>query len=270
MNTGVDAFPWQSDTLVLHLVQTIPREDNAPLPSPNRTRVRRAEPVAAPLRKQVIELLRDAIASMEFEPGQRLVERDLCERFDVSRTVIREALRHLEAEGLVDLVPNHGPVVSTITGEDARHIYEARETLEGVIARYAAERATPPLKKRMWSALNRLEAAYGRPNLAEQLRAKDELYRLISIGAGNPVLASMLRIIHVRVQVLRGLSLTAPGRQAKSLAELTALVKAIDDGDGDAAARLAIEHVRSAGATALASFDGDGREAVGAVARSER
>jgi len=192
---------------------------------------------------------------MEFEPGQRLVERDLCERFDVSRTVIREALRHLEAEGLVDLVPNHGPVVSLITAEDARYIYEARETLEGVIARLCAERATAPLKKRMWNALNRLEVAYGRTGLTEQLRAKDEIYRLISLGAGNPVLASMLRIIHVRVQVLRGLSLAAPGRQAKSLAELTALVQAIDDGDADAAQKLAVEHVRSAGAVALASFE---------------
>jgi DNA-binding GntR family transcriptional regulator len=135
----------------------------AALPSSNRTPVRRTAQVAAPLRKQVIELLRDAIASMEFEPGQRLVERDLCERFDVSRTVIREALRHLEAEGLVDLVANHGPVVSRITREDAGHIYEARATLEGVIARYAAERATPPAKKRMWNALTRLETAYGRP-----------------------------------------------------------------------------------------------------------
>lgn len=242
----------------------------AALPSANRTRVRRAEPVAAPLRKQVIELLRDAIASMEFEPGQRLVERDLCERFDVSRTVIREALRHLEAEGLVDLVPNHGPVVSTITREDAGHIYEARETLEGVIARYAAERATPPLKKRMWTALGRLETAYGRPNLAEQLRAKDELYRLISIGAGNPVLASMLRIIHVRVQVLRGLSLATSGRQEKSLAELTALVKAIDAGDADAASRLAVEHVRSAGAVALASFDDERLAPSDEPARAER
>lgn len=225
------------------------------VPNLNRPRVRRAEPVAAPLRKQVIELLRDAIASMEFQPGQRLVERDLCERFEVSRTVIREALRHLEAEGLIDLVPNHGPVVSSISGEDAKYIYEARETLEGVIASHCAERATPALKKRMWSALGRLETAYGKANLTEQLRAKDELYRLISVGAGNPVLASMLRIIHVRVQVLRGLSLQYPGRQQQSLAELRALVQAIDDGDAEAASRLAIDHVRSAGAVALASFD---------------
>src|SRR5687768_16541072 len=104
----------------------------APVRLPARPR---ATPIAAPLRRQVIGLLRNAILTFEYEPGQRLVERDLCERFDVSRTVIREALRHLEAEGLIQIVPNRGPVVSAATPAEARDLYEVREALEPMAAR---------------------------------------------------------------------------------------------------------------------------------------
>ena len=76
----------------------------------------RVHVVAAPLRMQVIGLLRESILTFQYVPGQRLVERELCDRYGVSRTVIREALRHLEADGLVELAPNRGPV-----GLDRQH-----------------------------------------------------------------------------------------------------------------------------------------------------
>lgn len=87
--------------------------------------------VAAPLREQVLELLRADILAAEFAPGQRLVESRLCERFEVSRTVIREVLRQLESEGLVALVPHRGPVVAELTRADAKALYEVRGALEG-------------------------------------------------------------------------------------------------------------------------------------------
>ena len=73
------------------------------------------------LRQQVLEALRNAILDFQFKPGDRLVERELCEMTGVSRTSVREALRHLESEGLVENVPNKGPTVATLTVEDARH-----------------------------------------------------------------------------------------------------------------------------------------------------
>jgi DNA-binding GntR family transcriptional regulator len=220
--------------------------------TPVAQRVRRVPLVAAPLRKQVIELLRNAITTFEYEPGQRLVERDLCERFEVSRTVIREALRHLEAEGLVELVANRGPVVSMATTESAKSLYEVREALESLAARCFADRATPAQKKRLTRALSRIEAAYSKGVLADELYEKDEFYRVLCEGAANPVITSTLKSIWARVQVLRGLSLRSPGRPIESLGELQRVVAAIEKGDGEAAARFAAEHVRHAGATALA------------------
>jgi DNA-binding GntR family transcriptional regulator len=227
--------------------------------------VRRMPVVAAPLRKQVIELLRTAIISFEYEPGQRLVERDLCERFEVSRTVIREVLRHLEAEGLIDLVPNRGPIVSITTADDAKALYEVREALEERAARACAERATPAQKNRLRRALAGVEAAYRKRSLTEKLAAKDEFYRVLCEGAGNPVITSMLRTIQARVQMLRGLSLNTEGRAEESLAELQRVVDAIDRGDGEAAAAEVAEHVRNAGRVAiqrLSELEEGSREAV--------
>lgn len=220
--------------------------------------------VAAPLRKQVIERLRNAIVTFEFQPGERLVERDLCERYDVSRTVIREALRHLEAEGLVDIVANHGPIVSTTSPGAAKSLYEVREALEGLAARLCAERAQPAQKKKLARAVTQIGGAYAKSDLAAQLAAKDDFYRQLCEGADNEVIASTLRSIQARVQVLRGLSLQEPGRADQSLAELEAVVAAIDRGDAKAAEKLAVQHVRNAAATALRRLAEQERETAAA------
>jgi DNA-binding GntR family transcriptional regulator len=215
------------------------------------SRIRRVPIVAAPLRKQVIELLRTAIISFEYEPGQRLVERELCERFEVSRTVIREVLRHLEAEGLIDLVPNRGPIVSITSAPEAVALYEVRENLEALAAACCAERASPAQKARLRKSLALVATAYKRGVLIDELAAKDEFYRVLCEGAANPVIGSMLRTVQARVQMLRGLSLKTAGRPAESLAELERVVGAIEKGDRAAASKLAADHVRNAGRVAL-------------------
>jgi DNA-binding GntR family transcriptional regulator len=208
--------------------------------------------VAAPLRKQVIERLYEAIVGLEYMPGERLVERELCERYGVSRTVIREALRHLEAEGLVTLVANRGPVIATTSAEEGRALYEVREALESLASRLCARRGSRAQKKQLSRALTQVAAAYKKDDLGAQLRAKDEFYRVLCEGADNPVIAMMLRTVQARVQMLRGLSLLAPGRTEESLVELKRLVDAIEKDDEEAAARLASDHVMRAGDTALA------------------
>jgi GntR family transcriptional regulator, trigonelline degradation regulator len=208
--------------------------------------------VAAPLRKQVIELLKGAILGLEYLPGERLVERELCERYGVSRTVIREALRHLEAEGLVALVANRGPVVATTSPEEARALYEVREVLESLAARLCARRGSRAEKKRLSRALTHVAAAYREEDLGEQLKSKDEFYRVLCEGADNSVIGMMLRTVQARVQMLRGLSLLAPGRTDESLVELKRIVDAIVRDDEDAAGQLASKHVQRAAEIALA------------------
>src|SRR5689334_22743137 len=90
---------------------------------------------AAPLRQQVDDGLRQAIISGRLAPGARLTERELTEMMGVSRTVIREALRQLESEGLVAIIPHKGPVVRALSLDEARDLYSIRAVLEGFAAR---------------------------------------------------------------------------------------------------------------------------------------
>src|ERR1700719_4244153 len=112
------------------------------------------------VRAMVAQKLREAIMSGTLKPGQRLVERELCEMTGVSRPSIREALRLLEADGLVSTVPHRGPVVSTISLEEARQLYAARAVLEGFAGRECARLRDLAA---IWRAIQN-----GDPDLAER------------------------------------------------------------------------------------------------------
>lgn len=233
--------------------QSVAAVDTSGLAEEKEGAPRRLTAVAAPLRRQVVEVLRESIATLDFKPGQRLIERDLCDRLGVSRTVIREALRHLEAEGLVNIIPNHGPVVSTTTLDEARQLYEAREAIESYIARYCAIRADDTTLARLSASVKAVEAAHATSDLVAQLRAKDELYAVMAAGAGNAVMGALIPVFQVRVRLIEGLSAFIFEQHAKSVEEIRAIVAAIQERDGDKAASLAIKYVR-AGAKVLENF----------------
>ena len=208
--------------------------------------------VAAPLRQQVVELLRRAIVNFDYSPGERLVERKLCERFDVSRTVVREALRQLESEGLVAMVANRGPVVAAVSEAEAEALLEVRAVLEALAGRLFARRATPLQCAVLKQRLAAVEEAFADGELTTVLPAKDAFYEALLDGANNEVIRTTLLTVHARVSLLRGLSLQAEGRAPQTLRELHAIVKAATDGDEDAAWAACEAHVRAAADVAFA------------------
>ncbi|MFD4195638.1 GntR family transcriptional regulator [Amycolatopsis thermoflava] len=221
----------------------------------------RVQRVAAPLRAQVLEVLRQDILAAEFEPGERLVEARLCARYEVSRTVIREVLRQLESEGLVTTVPNRGPVVTELTAFDAKALFEVRGALEGLAGALFAERATAEQREQLGKVVRRFARTYRKADLAERLAMKDDFYDVLIAGAVNPVIESTLRGIHARVQMLRGLSLQADGRAPETVRELEAIHDAAAvRGDADAAREACERHVRNAAATALRELAARQRE----------
>src|SRR3954453_2611167 len=137
------------------------------------------------VRSMVAQKLREAIMSGTLKPGQRLIERELCEMTGVSRPSIREALRLLEADGLVNTVPHRGPVVSTISLEEARQLYAARELLEGFAGRERAPLHDPDVVRRIGDALTRLKAAAARQDLVGCLAAKNDFYSALIGGCQN-------------------------------------------------------------------------------------
>jgi DNA-binding transcriptional regulator YhcF (GntR family) len=99
---------------------------------------------AAPLRERVLDVLRQAILDGRYRPGQRLVERELIELTGVSRSTIREALRELEAEGLVETVPQKGAIVVIPTATEARELIEVRAALEELAVRCSGRACKRP------------------------------------------------------------------------------------------------------------------------------
>jgi DNA-binding GntR family transcriptional regulator len=199
----------------------------------------------------VAQKLREAIMSGTLSPGQRLVERELCEMMGVSRPSIREALRLLEADGLVNTVPHRGPVVSTISLEEARQLYAARAILEGFAGRECARLHDPDVVRRIGAALTKLKAAATKQDLVACLETKTEFYAALIGGCQNSFIERMLKPLHDRITLLRITSMSQPRRINKSLREVTGIWRAIQDGDPDLAERRCIDHVNAAAIAAL-------------------
>jgi GntR family transcriptional regulator, trigonelline degradation regulator len=203
------------------------------------------------LRQQVLDALRNAILEFRFKPGDRLIERELCELTGVSRTSVREALRHLESEGLVHNVPNKGPIVATVGAEEAQRIYEVREALEGVAGRLFARRATDRQIAELRAATERLERAFATKDTREIVAEATRFYDVFLDGCGNALIRDMIRSLHARVVYLRATSMSQPGRAPGSLAEMHRIMEAISRRDADAAEEACKDHVRRACAAAL-------------------
>jgi DNA-binding GntR family transcriptional regulator len=189
--------------------------------------------------------LRDAIAAGELAPGHRLVEADLVASLGVSRSNVRLAIEALAAEGLVERIPNRGARVRVVGVEEAVAITECRMALEGLIARRAAERITDPELAGLQAKLARMRAAVEAGDVLRYSDLIQQLHGLLHAAARQPVAAAL--IDRLQAQLVRHqfrLSLR-PGRSQVSLGELTDLVGAVADRDGDRAEAAAGVHFRS-------------------------
>jgi len=155
------------------------------------------------LRELTTAKLRDAILSLHFKPDQHLVERELCEQTGVSRTSVREALRQLEAEGLVERRGNRGLFVASVSAEEARQIYEVRAALEPEMARLFAERAGPRDLQALQDAFRQLEKSGQRQNVRAYVAAYDRFYDVLLQGSGNDLARRFLRTLRARIAFLR-------------------------------------------------------------------
>lgn len=211
--------------------------------------------VAAPLRERVSDILRQAIFDFELQPGQRLVERELINRLQISRTTLRESLRELTSEGLITVIPQRGAVVASISLTDAADLYDARVAIESLVVERFIQRATENQVERLRIAIADLRTAAekGLPN-RQLLVIKDVFYDVLQEGARSPVLATLLSSLHARVSVLRATSLGQPGRSIQAVEELERLVDAIALRDPEVATRLCAIHVRNAAKIGIAAL----------------
>lgn len=216
----------------------------------------------ATLRLIVEDKIRQAISSGHFRPGQRLVERELCETMGVGRTSIREALRQLEAEGLIISHPHRGPSVSSISLEEAKQLYTVRALLESFSGQEFALHGTAEEVAR----LERTAAAFEASTLRYQddpstqtrrdlIEVKTAFYRCLMEGSHNVFVEQTLTLLHNRITLLRVTSMTRPGRLSHSVAEIKDIVAAIKARDGKRAAEVCKYHIEMAANIAIAYLE---------------
>ena len=199
------------------------------------------------LRERTVEVLRRAILDFHFRPGERLIERELCDLTGVSRTSVREALRQLDTEGLVTITPHVGPTVSSVTIDEAREIYEVRAALESLAVGLCAERASDEDIAELTTAVEHYQSTIEAKDPQGVIEALDAYYSIIFAACGNGLVATMSQSLRMRVRYLRATTTVhhTPSWTRQSVANYRCMVRSIKQRDGDAAqaaCRQQIEH----------------------------
>lgn len=209
------------------------------------------------LREIVQEKLRNAIIEGYFKPGDRLVERPLCDQLGVSRTVIRETIRFLEAEGLVSILPNRGPIVAKMTPDEAQQIYNIRRMLECAAVAGCATNLSPDLRTQLRTALDTLRSAYSAEPSATLLAATSGFYEAIFKGAGHSIAWEVVQRLNARISWLRLMTLSSSDRHGSGFGHMTRIHDAILSGDKTAAIQAVDTHLTEASAIAARLLDQD-------------
>jgi DNA-binding GntR family transcriptional regulator len=189
--------------------------------------------------------LKDALLKGELEMGARVNEIEMASAWGVSRTPIRDALRRLEAEGLLRASPRRGVIVPLLSLGDVDELYEMRELLEGRAARRAAERATAEDDDRFNALIRRFGASVKAGELEALLDIDVGIHGGIAEAGGGAQMQRAIDVLRVQIHVIRARGLLVRSRAAKSLREMAKLVAAIRARDGARAERAMCEHIAS-------------------------
>jgi DNA-binding GntR family transcriptional regulator len=192
----------------------------------------------------VYQALRHSILQGDLAPGERLRSDALANELRVSRTPVREALRKLEAEGLV-VRSGSGLIVRALSEQDLTELFYVREALEGMAARLAAENATPSEKAEIRELLEDMEALHRRGEVEALRRLTGEFHQLVCRASHNNRLLQSLKALLDTIRQIQTSTLYGEGRPAEAIKEHRDLLRAIEARDGDRAEKLAREHRRT-------------------------
>lgn len=198
------------------------------------------------LRNKVFKYIKTQIITGQYNPGESLVESKLAEELGVSRTPIREAIRLLELEGLVETIPNKGAVVLGISPKDVEDIYAIRQLIEGLAARWAAERITTNELKELHKILDLMEFYASRQDLEEMANLDNKFHQLIFEASGSKILNLTLSNLHQYVQLARMESLKVPRRAEHTLQEHRCILESFIEKNPEKAEKALARHVRHA------------------------
>ncbi|SFG18176.1 transcriptional regulator, GntR family [Novosphingobium sp. CF614] len=187
--------------------------------------------------------LTKAIIAGEFAPGSRLDEQQLAQRYSVSRTPVREALRQLATSGLIEIRPRRGAVVTQVTPTQLEELFVAMAELEATCARLAALSMAPTERRRLQDLHERMEKMAKDGDVPAFTDANHYLHTMIYAGAHNAVLADMAAAMRRRLSPFRRAQFRVEGRLPRSHAEHGTVVRAIIQADAQGAHAAMLQHV---------------------------
>lgn len=196
-----------------------------------------------PLRDIVFDAIKEAILTGRLKPGERLMEVQLAEEMGVSRTPVREAIRKLELEGLVVMVPRKGAYVSGLTLKDVAEVFEIRSSLEGLAAALAAERITEDEIKSLDKILSDITQASEKGDTETVIKKDMEFHQILFSASRNQRLAQIINNLKEQIDRFRIQSFSNPVRVKSVLSEHKGIIDAIKQGDAENAEKLAKAHI---------------------------
>lgn len=204
-----------------------------------------------PLREVVSETLREAIVSSVLKPGERLMEIQLAEELGVSRTPVREAIRKLELEGFVIMIPRRGTYVADLSIKDVNEVFEIRTALDVLAAGLAAERITDEELETMERILVQIGECVEQNELEPIVELDSQFHDILYRACRNDRLVGIINNLREQITRFRAISMAVPGRIKNTLEEHSRLVEAIATRNVDLSQQLAREHMENSEQTLL-------------------
>jgi len=205
---------------------------------------RGAAPIARrALHDEVVQRIRDLIVQGELSPGERVPERELCERFGISRTPFREALKVLATEGLIDLQHHRGAVISRVTGHDVDDMFQVMGVLEALAGELACQRASDTEIVAIEQSHEQMLHHYREHDLSGYFQLNQRIHESIMQAAGNPVLANLYATLSVRIRRARYMANLSQARWDQAVAEHEEILNALKRRDGGRLGRLLRDHL---------------------------
>jgi DNA-binding GntR family transcriptional regulator len=197
----------------------------------------------AALHEQVAYRLRELLVEGAIAPGAKLNERELALQLNVSRTPLREAIKMLAAEGLVELLPNRGAVAVSLSEQDVRNTFEVMAGLEGMSGELAAQRISEAQLTEIKALHFEMLAAHARRDLSTYYRINAQIHRAINTAANNDVLTTTYSQVNARLQALRFRSNQDEAKWSRAVAEHGQMIDALSKRDGAALKAVLVQHL---------------------------
>lgn len=207
-----------------------------------------------PLREVVCETLREAIISGILKPGERLMEIQLADELGVSRTPIREAIRKMELEGFLVMVPRRGTYVADLSIKDINEVFEIRTALDVLAAGLAAERITEEEIEELERLLVYIGEMIEEKNYEKIIETDGEFHDVLYKASRNDRLVGIINNLREQFTRFRSISIIQPGRLKRTLEEHRLLVEAIAQRNSEQAQQVAREHMENAEQAILAEI----------------